>query len=134
LSPPYGDPIVPLTIPTDEEQRISQPSILMDDYTCFGKEGEEKAMNGWLGRQISDANINYLCNTDKIPAMDIHYKTDPFFVPLFLVTPWGEPRWGVCLPERDSPLACPIDKFIGAFLWFLQLCEEQNGTLVLSYR
>jgi hypothetical protein len=40
LSPPYGDPIVPLSIPTDEEQRISQPSILMDDYTRFGKEGQ----------------------------------------------------------------------------------------------
>jgi hypothetical protein len=41
-------------------------------------------MNGWLGQQISDANINYLCNTDPIPAMDIHGKTDlpqcPFLI------------------------------------------------------
>ncbi len=65
-------------------------------------------MNGWLGRQISDANINYLCNTDKILTSHSLYH--------FLSYSLGQAEVGGCLPERDSPLACPIDKFAGAFL------------------
>jgi len=30
-------------------------------------------MNGWLGRQISDANINYLCNTDTILTHSLYH-------------------------------------------------------------